>query len=204
MCNSNWKGKKYIQDTTISINGQQYCNIYDIILNHKFIKFLSKIGPRKLLCIHGDLGCEHIIASKEGESFIFHFIDPTPSEDGTGDVARDMSKIWLSMSGCLPYILDNLLTLNLYKDETVIYNSSNANIDKLLKIEKELKSIIDDKYFILVDSNWFLRSKVIEAFNLIGAPAFYMDNDNNIAELMYLKGIMMINEIIENMGEFYV
>lgn len=190
----NWAGKSLMTEPFFWIDGIKY-SCFQLLEDHSILiaemAKLQKKGPHYYCPIHGDLEGEHIIISSTSD---YWFIDPTPPENNVGDVSKDFSKLFMSLSGRISKILSETISFsNNMRFITSFLSEKNPEETLLNSIENNIKNRITYELNSWIDQYWFERSKVLEAFNFLNSPLYYQDTGTGKSKLLFLTGVKLLN-----------
>jgi len=190
----------------IYINGDKFLNIpYALNQLLKFAGFFSKIKPKFLTLVHGDLHFQNIFVGPLENGNKFLLADPSGDIEGS-DLFYDLGKIWHSINGLYDLIHTDLFYLKQEVNHSkLLFNFEFNNVD-LIKTYKEIKNYLirylPTKERICLKEDWLLEVKFSETMHFCSVLPFHIVNDNEEkkAKALYLMATVLINNLLNELG----
>lgn len=194
--------KELISKQYLVINGKKYKNLIDCFCELlRIIDLENLLMPDYLRDIHGDLHFQNILFTEDLKSFVL--ADPRGEINGS-DLFYDLGKLSHSINGKYDLLHTNQFELIVNSDGGIlncelkpinkevfdIYESLKAKIFGLLEILPEVKSI----------SLWREKMLFNECMHFCSVMTFHLNRygDENRSMAMYLTGVILLNEFLEN------
>ena len=194
--------QKLIEAQNIVINGKEYTNIRDLYVKiSESNEFIKRVNPKELVMIHGDLHFQNILLSNETDTG-FILVDPRGEHEGS-DVYYDMGKLFHSIHGKYDFIHSDQFRLSIDYVKGIPhaeYSFTNEYMVKVYdKIYVRFLDCISEYEYFRMDSDWMMKCLWAEASHFCSVMTFHIGKSStpDRAELLYLRGVELINEFYE-------
>jgi hypothetical protein len=191
--------KNIIEADQIIINNKQYKNIYEMAKIFEDPEVSNMFLPEYLsIFVHGDLHLENILV--EPASKDFKLIDPRGYH--SCDIFYDLGKLSHSTNGKYDFIHENDLKLDYcISNATVAIDMQFYNTSALQTYSK-LDKMLRDFYCEIIPGNNIIEKVLFnEAMHFCSDMPFQLvyDGVESRAVAIYATGIMIFNQLIENL-----
>ncbi|MCM3039601.1 aminoglycoside phosphotransferase family protein [Paenibacillus motobuensis] len=195
--------KPLVEADQLIINDKKCLAPYTILEILEKRNFFNLLNPKKLVMTHGDLEANHIFF-KPNDPSNFKLIDPRMPTEG-GDPAYDLAKLRQSIfNRSHDMFVGNYSYYEDYSNKTPQFGYSTFSERKNGEFER-LKSIYNYHLQDMEEqfNNITLRVKLAEAAHFLSAPPYFVSfkHPKNLAKLLYLKGVLLINELYQEVIE---
>lgn len=188
-----------ISSEFLVINGKRCTNLRGLLHKLDSMGLKELLSPQYVSMIHGDLETNHILYRENSEHVDIMLLDPRPNVNG-GDFSYDLAKLYQSIDGMVNVIESGRFSLDIKYRETPqidFHMNPNRNEEEYHFLRYSFNAMVS-KIAEENDIKYLLeRITFAEASHFISAPPFYFENNVDVAIALYIKGIMIFNELLE-------
>ena len=192
--------REIIDAESLTINGTEYENILSLTRKINQNWEMKKLLTPEFTCrTHGDLHFDNILIDNETDDFML--IDPRGNFDY--DVYYDLGKIWHSCHGLYDFIHSGRFSLKREDNAFEYAFEEGAPLDSYREILRGIPAILEKHEDIKNDPHWEIRTLFSEASHFASVAPFHlkMDGIEEVATLCYLKGVELMNNIYNRLGD---